>query len=310
MPSEESSLPVVRHSTVRGAIEAWSLVLSSQGISHHIVERAVVEEGSAPLRFTQQYLLVVQPNHLRRAAVALARTDAEDAERARTPDAPPPDRGLSMAPIVVCIALAAFFLISGPRAGHSHWFSLGSSDATAIIKGAWFRATTGLTLHADAMHVLGNIAAMLIFLGAAGRWLGGGVAFTLTLLAGFLGNLSTAAFYGGGHNSVGASTATFAALGILGGLQARHRVKFGWWHRSNRIGRMWRAVAACLALFAMLGVGGPEVDMLAHATGLAWGLGVGMAAAFLPPFKTWGNVAWGTAGAAFVAFCWARALFG
>ena len=310
-PPADDDLPasqVLRSGMDRGLIDASSLVLSSQAIAHRIVERAVVEPGSAPLRFAREFLLVVEPQQLRRAAVALARTDAEDAERARTPDAPPPDRGMSLVPLVVCVALGAFFILTGPRQAHSAWFTVGSADAAAIMKGAWYRAVTGLSLHADAMHVLGNVVAMLIFLGAACRWLGGGFAFALTLLAGFAGNLSTAAFYGAGHNSVGASTATFAALGILGGLQARHRVKFGWWHRSRRLGLGWRAVAACLGLFAMLGVGGPEVDVLAHATGLAWGLVLGLAASVLPPFKKWGNVVWGALGFALVLVCWWRAL--
>jgi len=307
-PEEMPSTQVVRSALHRGPIDAWSLVLLSQGISHHIVERAVVEPASTPLKFIRQYLLVVEPAQFRRAAVALSRTEAEDAERALTPDALPPDGGISLVPLLVCVALGGFFLFTGPRAGNAHWFAVGSSDAEAIMKGAWYRAATGLTLHADAMHVAGNIVAMLIFLGAASRWLGGGVALFLTLMAGFLGNLSTAAFFGSGHNSVGASTATFAALGVLGGLQARHRVKFGWWHRSKRIGRGWRAVAACLGLFAMLGVGGPEVDMMAHATGLAWGLAFGLAAASMPEFKTKGNVLWGSIAVGFIAVCWARAL--
>lgn len=302
---------VVRSAPGRSRVDSWALVLASQNIPHRIVHRQVPPSDGEVEPSGHDFALVVPSPELRRAAVALAQMDAEDAERAQSPDVAPPDQGRPLVPLLVCIALGAFFLITGPRAAQSFWFHAGSAQAEAITGGAWWRAITGMSLHADAMHLLGNLVAMLVFLSAGARWLGGGLAFFLMVLAGFAGNLTTAWFYGSHHNSVGASTATFAALGLLGGLQARHRVRFGWWHRSRRLGRAWPAVAACLALFAMLGVGqDTSVDVMAHVSGLAWGLLVGLLSAWLPrPFSgRWGSSFFGVLGAMMVLGAWWIAL--
>ena len=69
-------------------------------------------------------------------------------------------------------------------------------------------------------------------------------------------------------------------------------------------------VAACLALFAMLGVGGEDssVDVVAHAAGLAWGVVLGLAAGWLPqPTKRW-NISYGSAAGLAVVACWLWAL--
>ena len=43
------------------------------------------------------------------------------------------------------------------------------------MHGAWWRAVTALTLHADVWHVVGNAVASLVFVSAIGRWLGSGL---------------------------------------------------------------------------------------------------------------------------------------
>jgi membrane associated rhomboid family serine protease len=149
---------------------------------------------------------------------------------------------------------------------------VGSGVAGSIVHGQWWRAVTALTLHSDFMHVTANALSFILFLSALGRWLGGGVALLATLLAGIAGNLLTAYVYGSPHNVVGASTATFAALGLLAGLQFIRR------YSARTVGRGKRAflaVAASLGILAMLGAG-ERVDMLAHATGLGFGLGFGL----------------------------------
>lgn len=304
---------IVRSAPGRAPLEAWALILASQNIPHRIVRRDRADDGALPPEGTPpfDFALVVQAGDATRADAALAQVDAEDAERARTPEVPPPDHGRPIVPLLVCIALGAFFLLTGPRRGGSQWFALGSAQAEAIAAGAWWRAITGMCLHADAMHLFGNLVAMLVFLSAVARWVGGGLALALMILAGFLGNLTTALVYGTHHDSVGASTATFAALGLLGALQARHRVRHGWWHRSRRLGRAYPAVAACLALFAMLGVGtDTSVDVMAHVTGLAWGLVVGLVAATFPARLSHrlSSIACGTLGAGAVAGSWWLAL--
>jgi membrane associated rhomboid family serine protease len=79
-----------------------------------------------------------------------------------------------------------------------------------VMAGEWWRAVTALTLHADAPHVGGNAVAIGVLMTAVCWHLGPGLGAWLLLLAGAAGNLLTAAVHGGGHSSVGASTAVFA----------------------------------------------------------------------------------------------------
>jgi Uncharacterized membrane protein (homolog of Drosophila rhomboid) len=252
----------VRVSPDRAQAEAWDFVLEAVVIPHRV---GLTEEGWA----------VLVPPQL--VATALAALDAADQEASEKPAREPqaPDHGRSLVGLAAAVTIAAFFWVSGPRAGADAggWFRVGSGVAGPIVHGQWWRAVTALTLHSDVSHVAGNAVAFLVFLSALGRWLGGGLALFATLLAGAAGNLLTAYVYGSPHNVVGASTATFAALGLLGGLQFLRR------YSARTVGRFKRAfllgIAASLGLFAMLGVG-ERSDMLAHASGLAFGLGFGL----------------------------------
>src|SRR4051812_10095070 len=194
-------------------VDSWSLVLEALAIPHRIVTTDV---GHA---------ILVDDAVAGRATAAL---EAHDREAAEPPPVEPaaPDQGASALAMVLAIGLVTFFFITGPRAqGPGRWFSAGSAVAERIVHGEWWRAVTALTLHADAAHVLGNAVALIIFVSALTRWLGRGVAAMLVLASGFIGNLITAALYGSQHDSIGASTAAFGALGLLGGLQIVRRFR-------------------------------------------------------------------------------------
>jgi membrane associated rhomboid family serine protease len=247
-------------------MDAWALVLASQGIDH-LVERNPGDSGLT---------LWTAEADRERAAKALALADRDRHELASAELAPAPDQGPSAAGLAFVAVIAAFYLVTGPRDGadRGRWFHEGSAVAERILGGEAWRATTALTLHADPSHVAGNALAALIFVTAVGRWLGSGVALLLTLLTGVVGNLLVALVYGSHHNSVGASTATFGALGLLGGLQVVR-----WLRGGSGLGRRRRVlsiVAACLGVFAMLGVG-ERSDVLAHLFGLGTGLALGVA---------------------------------
>jgi membrane associated rhomboid family serine protease len=287
----------LRATANRELMDAWSLVLASQGIGHQI----------EPAGDGATLALWVTDGDRDRASRALALADQERREIAV--ELPPaPDLGPSAAGLVCAVVIAAFYWVSGPRDGADAggWFRRGAAIAENIMGGETWRAATALLLHADPMHVLGNAVAALIFVTAVGRWLGSGAALLLTLLTGIAGNLLVAAAYGSHHNSVGASTATFGALGLLGGLQVVR-----WLRGSAGIGRRRRVlsiVAACLGVFAMLGVG-ERSDVLAHLFGLLSGLLVGAAVGWwarlpLPLLVRHGA---GVAAAAVVVGAWWRA---
>ena len=222
--------------------------------------------------------LWVAPEDEGRARSALEKQARDEAEGPIEPPAAP-DRGPSTIGVLMAVALLAFFWVTGERGGADRggWFRAGEAVAEKIMAGQWWRATTALTLHADLAHVVGNGIAGVIFVGALGRWLGGGLAAALIVSVGTLGNLVVAFYHQSAHNSVGASTATFGALGLLGGLQF-HR----WFSGQRTLSAYFRRrraltiVAACLGLFAMLGVG-EKADVGAHLAGLALGVGTGIA---------------------------------
>ena len=245
--------------------DSWALVLESQAIPNHLEHHP-----------GQLVLWVPSVDAIRAAAErSLAVHDRERREAAAAVFPAVPDQGWSAAGLAMAVVMAAFFWVTGGRddGDPGRWFQEGTAVAEKILGGQAFRAVTALTLHADPAHIFGNAVAALIFVSAAGRWLGSGLALLATLAAGSLGNLLVALSYGRDHNSVGASTATFGALGLLGGLQIVRWATQGRAHGGRR--RVMAVIAACLGVFAMLGVG-ERSDVRAHVFGLCCGLVLGM----------------------------------
>jgi rhomboid protease GluP len=250
----------VRVGASRGQADEWAVVLASAGIPHWLRHRL---DGWA---------LLVAPDD---AAVALQTLAAYDQESAGAPATETAlERPFTIVGLVVALLLVGFFAITGPRDGRSAWFERGSADAARVMAGEWWRTVTALTLHADAPHVAGNAVALAVLMTAVCWRLGPGVGAWLLLLAGAGGNALTAAVHREHHVSVGASTAVFAAIGILAALQIVARARGAPGAR-----KAWVVVAAGLALLALLGTG-PHADLLAHAFGLLLGGALGLLTAF------------------------------
>ena len=288
----------VRVTPNRRRADEWAVVLAAAGIPHWLRQRL---DGWA---------LIVPPDD---AAIALETLAAYDEETLRDDvhdgDDVAPSRPLTIAGAVVALLLIGFFAITGPRAGRSAWFEHGSADATRMMAGEWWRAVTALTLHADAPHLLGNALATAVLVTAVCWSLGPGAGLWLLLLAGAGGNILTAAVHGGGHVSVGASTAIFGAIGILAALRIVVPTSAAPASVGSRRGKWWVVVAASLVLLTLLGTA-PDADLVAHAFGLLVGAGLGLITAltvrWMPPAPVqWGLVA--AAGAA-VLGAWHLAL--
>ena len=103
MAAEVPTEAVVRASPDRNQAEAWALVLEAMNIPHRV---ALTDAGFAVL---------VPPKMV---APAMAALDAEDREAAEKPvrEPAPPDHGPSFVGLGMGITLAAFFVVTGPRA--------------------------------------------------------------------------------------------------------------------------------------------------------------------------------------------------
>ncbi len=154
------------------------------------------------------------------------------------------------------------------------WLALGSADSAKILAGQWWRTATALTLHAGWLHLLGNLTIGGVFIILLCRDLGSGLAWTLLLGSGILGNLANAFMQPVNHDSIGASTLVFGAVGILAATtMSRQR------HHPRK--RRLLPIAAALGLLALLGTEGKNTDLGAHFFGFLSGFGLGMAAEYL-----------------------------
>jgi rhomboid protease GluP len=282
--TDAGELPV-RVAPNRRLAEEYALVLASAGIEGRM-ER---EPG--------RWLVLVPGALVERALWTLAAYD-RDRERADD-DAEPPQ---SSAGVVLSAVIVAVYAATGARAGWSRAFRAGSAIAERIVAGEWWRAVTALTLHADAAHLLGNVASALVFTTAVCRLLGPGLGTTLVLATGVAGNLLAATVRRTASSSVGASTAIFGALAILCG---RAVVRAA---RRRTIGRRpWLPLAAGLALLALLGTS-ERADLLAHLTGFAVGLPLGAITAETPRPGRAVQLALAAGSALLVAVSWMLAL--
>lgn len=158
------------------------------------------------------------------------------------------------------------------------WLARGRLDVDRVLAGEWWRTVTALCLHADTAHLAGNIAFGGFFGLYIGRYVGSGVAWCGILVGGALGNALNALVQPQGHLAIGASTAVFAALGMLAAFT---------WRRGAYRNASWRTRAApltaALGLLAFTGTGGGtaggNVDIVAHLTGFIVGLGGGLVVA-------------------------------
>jgi rhomboid protease GluP len=253
---EPVQAPAVVFRGSKALCREFSLVLEAKAIEHNMEESG----GS--------WVLTVTPGLVHLAYEEISRYSAERGAPRAIPSQAEPFGGAASGAIGYLLILLLIAYSAGIGLFGADWLSLGALDAGAPRE--WWRALTALTLHLDQEHLLGNLL-FGVFAGiAAGRLLGPGIAWASILAAGALANYAEILIAPATHRAVGASTAVFAALGLLSGLAWRQRLSL-----RERRWYAWAPLIAGICLLTLLGAGSAHVDVLGHALGFLFGVGFG-----------------------------------
>jgi membrane associated rhomboid family serine protease len=252
-------LRVVFESRNRQACADRALVLTSLQIPHQLIDDSSSCALIVPAQFSAQ------------ASSELQLYDEEN-----PPIQPKPVRkvehqnavpGLVGYVFVVCMVAG----MAGYSFFQSNWFVAGRVDGELIRNGEIWRLFTALTLHSGVRHLLGNIVFGVFFGLFAGRLLGSGIAWLAIVLAAASGNALNTLFLDISHRSIGASTAVFAALGLVAGY-----VWFGKLMSQERWSTRYGPIVGGLALLMYTGTGTENTDIGAHLLGFVCGFGAGL----------------------------------
>ncbi len=259
-------LRVVYESRNRRQLADRALVLAAAQIPHYTID----DGATAALVVPAEY-----------SAAAVRELQLYDDEN---PPARPP-RQRRVAEQDPLPGVVAYFLIVCAVAwlagygvfGHD-WFGAGRVDGDLIRDGEWWRTITALTLHSGPRHLVGNLVFGVFFGIFAGRLLGSGVAWLAIVVAAAVGNAANTLLLDSAHRSIGASTAVFAALGLVSGFVWRGKLM-----AQDRWSYRYGPIVGGLALLMFTGTGGPETDIGAHLLGFVCGFGAGMLLTILGP---------------------------
>ena len=255
----DDDLRIVFESRNRAACADRSLVLAAAQIPHQVLH----DQGGS--------IIVVPAEHSAHASDEIAIYDeanppvvAKPRKTVRYQNAMP---GIAAYVLVVC----GVAWLAGSSAFGENWFLAGRVDGVLIRAGELWRIVTALTLHTGLGHLAGNLVFGALFGLFAGRILGSGVAWFAIVTTGALGNLLNTLVLSPDHRSIGASTAVFAALGIVAGYVWRGKLmsQERWVYRNGPI-------VGGLALLMYTGTGDKNTDIGAHLFGFLCGFGGGI----------------------------------
>jgi len=254
--------------------EDWAVIYESQGYQSCSDRALVLHSLDIPyeiVRGLDRVALAVPGPFAERAKFELWQYDQEN--RRRSPvSGPLPVEYQNGVPgalaYVTVVCLVAW--LAGENAFNRDWLSAGRLDGELIRQGEWWRTITALTLHSGIRHLLGNIGFGVLFGILAGRLVGSGVAWLGIVVAASAGNALNTMLLDSAHRSIGASTAVFAALGLLAGFVWRGKLmsQERWPYRLG-------PVVGGIALLAFTGTGDENTDIGAHLAGFVCGFVTG-----------------------------------
>ncbi|MBW2503250.1 MAG: rhomboid family intramembrane serine protease [Deltaproteobacteria bacterium] len=246
----------------------WGLVLEARKIPFQTIRKGFGWQISVPTEWT---------------ALASKELRLYQLENNNWPPSPLPPTELidnRFSTLCVLIAIGLFHNLTLQDIhvfGHNSvaWTEIGRLQVGKVMIGEWWRVVTALTLHADGLHLMGNLMIGGFFISRLCRVLGAGLGWLLLLLSGIAGNVMNVLLQAPDHVSVGASTAIFGAVGMLGAMSmVRYR-------HAQRLHKRWlMPLAGAIGLLAMLGVGGENTDLGAHLWGFLAGVLIGFVTEF------------------------------
>jgi rhomboid protease GluP len=288
----------------------FEIVLTTRRQRDCLESRFVLTAVGIPSQTMEQegiwYLLVSRSDSAQAATELAAYRQENPHQRLDQSEKVPLYQGAVEAIVVYALLIMATATLAARSVFEMDWLTAGWMHAGSVTAGQWWRTITALTLHLDAAHLVANLIFGSVFGYLAGCILGGGVAWLAIVVAGAAGNLINAWIQPPPHTSIGASTAVFAALGLIvaHSLRPRPPVQEKWLIR-------WSPLIGGILLLAFTGVGGERTDVAAHVTGFLSGLLFGWIGCRLP--ERWlgsrsVQQAAGLVTMAIVAFAWFLAL--
>lgn len=264
---EEPQIEVFRSTRLKDA-EEQALVLTAVGIGCKLQPLdgmvMLLVPSSQALRARQHLVEYARENE------GHASADGEDSTgRDSMGRGPHPRRLIEGLPAAVGCAglLVLLYAWSWQGAFFQEWLPAGAARAGLILSGEWWRTITALFLHANLSHLASNVVFGTVFGLLVTQMFGAGLGWLAILIAGAAGNLVNALMQSQGHTAIGASTAVFAAVGILSGVMVRRKR----YRRAPGL-RRWAPLAGGLMLLVYLGLSGERTDIGGHVAGFAMGV--------------------------------------
>lgn len=225
-----------------------------------------------------RWFLFVKNDDLEVATSELDTYRRENPDRSRKRTAAVPIYGGAVTGVLIYAASVVLVsVLNAQRVLGQEWLWAGRMHAGSVMAGQWWRTVTALTLHLDVEHLISNLLFGAVFGFLAGRVLGGGVAWLAIVIAGALGNFMNAVVQTPNHTSIGASTAVFAALGVIVAHALRPRASV-----EQKPLMRWSPLIGGVLLLSLTGIGGERTDVVAHVTGFLAGLLIGWAGCRFP----------------------------
>ncbi|HEX7718870.1 MAG TPA: rhomboid family intramembrane serine protease [Woeseiaceae bacterium] len=255
--------------------DGWVIVFDSEAPQPCSDRALVMLARDIPyeiLRADGRSTLWVPASFGERAKYEIWQYEQENRRIRSAPLPPPPDEHDGVPGVIAYIVvICGVAWLAGEGAFNRDWLAAGRVDGERIRDGEWWRLVTALTLHSGLRHLLGNIGFGALFGFLAGRLAGSGMAWLVIVLASAAANALNTFLLDPSHRSIGASTAVFAALGLVAGYVwcGRFMAQDRWAYRLGPI-------VGGIALLAFTGTGDENTDIGAHLAGFVCGFVAGI----------------------------------